>query len=64
MTEESAAIFAGVDLSMPAGYVSWTKILESIAEEIGLNVNKENDFVRIAQYYCNENQGNRGRIID
>ncbi len=60
--EENAAIFAGAGLSMPAGYVSWAKLLEPIAEEIGLDVNKENDLVSLAQYYCNENQGNRGRI--
>ncbi|MEC2256604.1 SIR2 family protein [Bacillus cereus] len=60
--EENAAIFAGAGLSMPAGYVSWTKLLEPIADEIGLDVNKETDLVSLAQYYCNENQGNRGRI--
>lgn len=60
--EENAAIFAGAGLSMPAGYVSWEKLLEPIAEEIGLDVNKENDLVSLAQYYCNENLGNRGRI--
>ncbi len=37
--EENDAIFAGAGLSMPAGYVSWAKLLEPIAEEIGLDVN-------------------------
>lgn len=60
--EENAAIFAGAGLSMSVGYVSWAKLLEPIAQEIGLDVNKENDLVSLAQYYCNENQGNRGRI--
>jgi hypothetical protein len=62
MGKENAAIFAGAGLSMSVGYVSWAKLLEPIAQEIGLDVNKENDLVSLAQYYCNENQGNRGRI--
>ncbi|MQR84845.1 hypothetical protein GFV16_02655 [Bacillus megaterium] len=60
--EENAAIFAGAGLSVPAGYVSWKELLYPIAEEIGLDIEKEHDLVTLAQYYCNENLGNRNRI--
>nr|WP_145405528.1 SIR2 family protein [Paenibacillus xylanexedens] len=60
--EDNAAIFAGAGLSIPAGYVNWSQLLKPVADELGLDINKENDLVTLAQYYCNENQGNRNRI--
>lgn len=59
----SAAVFAGAGLSMPSGYVSWKELLRPFAEEIGLSIDKENDYLAIAQYYCNK-QGNRSGIND
>lgn len=58
----NAAVFAGAGLSMSQGYVSWSKLLEKAAIEIGLDVKKETDLITIAQYYKNEQGGNRGRI--
>ncbi|KQL33557.1 hypothetical protein AN960_21025 [Bacillus sp. FJAT-25509] len=60
--EDNAAVFAGAGLSVPVGYVSWSELLEPIADEIGLDIHKETDLVSLAQYYCNENLGNRSRI--
>ena len=62
LEEENVAVFAGAGLSMPAGYVSWSQLLKPIAEEIGLNVEKEYDLVTLAQYHVNENGNNRSQL--
>ena len=59
--ESNAAIFAGAGLSMPAGFVNWKNLMRDIADEIGLDVDKESDLIAIAQYHINEKQG-RGKI--
>jgi hypothetical protein len=59
---ENVAVFAGAGLSMPAGYVSWSELLEPIEEEIGLDVKKEYDLVSLAQYHVNENGNNRSQL--
>ena len=57
------AIFAGAGLSIPAGYVNWQQLLQPIADELDLDINKEaNNLVQLAQYHCNVNQSNRGKI--
>ena len=45
--------FIGAGLSIPAGFCSWKELLREPAKEIGLNVEKENDLVSLAQYYAN-----------
>lgn len=66
LEEENLAIFAGAGLSLPAGYVNWKTLLEPLAKEIQLDIEKENDLVSLAQYYVNENGENNlvQRIID
>ena len=60
--EGNAAIFAGAGLSRPAGFVDWKMLLKSVADELGLDIDKENNLVALAQYYCNERFGNRSDI--
>lgn len=57
----NAAIFAGAGLSMPAGFVNWKQLLHPLAEEIGLNIEKETDLTAVAQYYKNS-KNNRSEI--
>ena len=52
--EGNAAIFAGAGLSRPSGFADWKSLLAPLAEEIGLDINKETDLLSIAQYYRNE----------
>ncbi len=59
--EGYAAVFAGAGLSIPSGYVSWRELLRPFAEEIELTIDKEHDYLAVAQYYCNKH-GNRGSI--
>lgn len=56
-----AAIFAGAGLSRGSGYTNWKELVRPLAEEIGLNVDKEHDLVAISQYYRNE-RGTRSSI--
>lgn len=59
----NAAVFIGAGLSKSVGYVDWKNLLENMAQELGLDISKEQDLVALAQYYCNEN-GNRSIIND
>lgn len=59
--EGYAAVFAGAGLSRNSGYVDWKTLLRPLAQDIGLNIDKEYDLVAVAQYYRNE-RGNRAAI--
>jgi hypothetical protein len=59
--DQNAAIFAGAGLSIPAGLVNWKDLLRNIASDIGLDVNKEEDLITVAQFHVNE-RGGRHRI--
>jgi len=61
LSDDTAAIFAGAGLSASSGHVNWRELLREVADEIGLDVNKEADLVAVAQYYRNE-KGSRSRI--
>lgn len=54
VSEGYAAVFAGAGLSRGSGYTNWKELVRPLAEEIGLDVDKEHDLVAIAQYYRNE----------
>ena len=58
---QNAALFIGAGFSKPSGYVDWKELLKGIAEELDLDINKENDLVSLAQYYSNK-EGNRAFI--
>src|ERR1700727_2155718 len=59
--DQNAAIFAGAGLSIPAGLVNWKELLRDVAKDIGLNVDKEDDLITVAQFHVNE-RGGRHRI--
>jgi hypothetical protein len=60
LRDENAAVFAGAGLSIPAGLVDWRELMRGIAEDIGLNVDQEDDLVSLAQYHVNERGGRHG----
>jgi hypothetical protein len=62
LQEESAGIFAGAGLSRASGYVDWKELLRDFAKDLGLEVEKENDLIGIAQYYYNSKSQNRTSI--
>ena len=57
----NAAVFVGAGLSVSAGYVDWSKLLAPLASELGLDIERETDFVSLAQFYVNT-KGGRGKI--
>lgn len=59
--EGNAAVFGGAGLSRTSGYVDWKTLLRPLAEDISLDVEKEDDLLAVAQYYKNS-RGNRGSI--
>ena len=61
--DNNAAMFIGAGFSKSAGYVDWKNLLRSVAEDLGLDVDKEYDLVSLAQYCYNKN-GNRSLIND
>jgi len=55
LNEGTASVFAGAGLSIPAGFVNWSELMEEIAQDLGLDIKQENDLVSIAQFHVNEN---------
>jgi NAD-dependent SIR2 family protein deacetylase len=61
LLEDNAAIFVGAGLSVSSGYVNWRDLLRDIANDLKLDIDRENDLIAIAQYHVNEKK-NRGQI--
>lgn len=59
--DQNTAVFAGAGLSIPAGMVNWKELLREVASDIGLDVDKEDDLITVAQFHVNE-RGGRHRI--
>jgi NAD-dependent SIR2 family protein deacetylase len=53
----NAAIFAGAGMSKSAGYVNWPELLREIASEIGLDIDREQDLISLAQFHVNQLRG-------
>lgn len=62
LPEENVAVFAGAGMSAGAGFVNWAELLRPIADELGLDVDKESDLVALAQFHCNDNGNNRSQL--
>src|SRR6266446_10561936 len=56
----NTAIFAGAGLSMASGYVDWKGLLKDLITDLGLDPDKEDDLVTLAQYHCNQAGGEQG----
>lgn len=57
--EENVAIFAGAGLSAASGYVDWKGLLSEFAEDLGLDIKKEDNLIALIQYHLNKNANNR-----
>lgn len=62
LQDENVAVFAGAGMSAGVGFVNWSELLRPIAEELGLDVDREHDLVALAQYHCNDNGNNRSQL--
>ena len=63
LQRRDAALFVGAGLSVAAGYPTWSELLEKVASELGLDLEKEHDLARVAQYYLNR-KGKRTPIAE
>ena len=62
LSEGTASIFAGAGLSVPAGFVNWSELMEDIALDLGLTIDNEKDLISLAQFHVNEHR-TRSKII-
>lgn len=63
LREKNLALFIGAGFSMDSGFVSWSQLLAPIAEELKLDIKREeSNLVNLAQYYYNEAGSNRGKL--
>lgn len=63
LINNNAAVFIGAGFSTSVGFVDWKNLLSGIAEDLGLNIERESDLVSLAQYSYNRNR-NRSLIND
>lgn len=60
--EENAGLFIGAGLSVPAGFVNWSNLLNDIADELGLDISEEkHDLISLVQFYMNKKR-NRNAV--
>lgn len=52
---DEAAVFAGAGYSKEAGFCNWKELLKDVAEDLNLSIEKESDYISLAQYYENKN---------
>ena len=48
------SVFIGAGMFRSSGFADWNELLKPLANDIGLDVDKETDLVSLAQYYKNE----------
>jgi hypothetical protein len=62
LEDNNAAIFAGAGLSVGSGHVDWKGLLKSIADNLDLDIEIEDDLVSLSQYFLNKNVNNRHEL--
>jgi len=63
LREKNLALFIGAGFSMDSGFVSWSQLLAPIADELKLDIKREEaNLVTLAQYYYNAAGSNRGKL--
>lgn len=64
LRERNVSIFAGAGMSVDAGFVDWKGLLKPLADELNLDVEKEYDLVKVAQYHVNHHGSNRNDLTN
>jgi Sir2- and TIR-associating SLOG family/SIR2-like domain len=62
LDDRTAALFVGAGMSISAGYKGWEELVAEICQELNLDVKRENDFITLAQFYVNENNGTKQKL--
>ena len=50
LAANNVAIFAGAGMSKASGYVNWAELLTDIAQELGLQIDKEFDLIELLRH--------------
>ena len=53
MDSDTVALFLGAGMSHASGFVDWKGLMGEVAEELGLDINRETDLIALAQYHKN-----------
>jgi hypothetical protein len=53
MDSDSVALFFGAGMSRPSGFVDWKALMQEVAEDLGLDINRETDLIALAQFHKN-----------
>lgn len=61
IADGTAAIFAGAGLSRSAGFVDWRELLREVADDLGLQIDREHDLIAVAQYHETQ-RGTRAKL--
>lgn len=64
LEQRNVAIFAGAGLSVSTGVVDWKGLLKPLADELNLDVEREHDLVRVAQYHVNHHGRSRSDLTE
>lgn len=59
---QQAAFFIGAGVAKAAGYCDWKELLAPLASDLGVNIDKTNDYTGLAQYVVNEGAGNKSLL--
>lgn len=62
LEQQNVAIFAGAGLSVPTGVVDWKGLLKPLVKDLSLDLDREHDLVRVAQYHVNHHGTNRSDL--
>jgi hypothetical protein len=53
MDSDAVALFLGAGMSRPSGFVDWKALMQEVAEDLGLDINRETDLIALAQFHKN-----------
>ena len=53
MDSDSVALFIGAGMSRASGFVDWKGLMKEVADDLGLDINRETDLIALAQYHHN-----------
>lgn len=58
---KNLSLFLGAGVSIGSGFLNWKELMSDIAEDLGLDIDKEDDMISIAQYHLNKMK-NRNKL--